>query len=87
MTLVFESDSKKMPTEFQKLLDSVCFKHYYYGQKKKKKTDSCEVKWGTFRNDLPFASILLILSSIHLFFTNKEELICTKYIAINYKGM
>lgn len=84
MTLVFASDSKKMPTEFQKLLDSVCFKHYYYGQKKKK-TDSREVKWGTFRNDLPFASILLILSREGL--TNKEELICTKYIAINYKGM
>lgn len=45
-----------MPTEFQKLLNSVCFKHYYYGQKKKM-TDSCEVKWGTLRNDLPFASI------------------------------
>lgn len=29
-----------MPTEFEKLLDSICFKHYYYRQKKK--TDSCE---------------------------------------------
>lgn len=71
-----------MPTEFQKLLDSVCFKHYYCGQKKKK--DSCEVKRGTRRNDLPFASILLILSREGL--TNKEELICTKYIAINYSN-
>lgn len=53
--------------------------------RKKKMTDSREVKWGTFRNDLPFASILLILSREGL--TNKEELICTKYIAINYKGM
>ena len=52
--------------------------------RKKKKTDSCEVKWGALRNDLPFASILLILSREGL--TNKEELICTKYIAINYKA-
>lgn len=50
----------------------------------KKKKDSCEVKRGTRRNDLPFASILLILSREGL--TNKEELICTKYIAINYSN-
>ena len=51
---------------------------------RKKKKDSCEVKWGTRRNDLPFASILLIVSREGL--TNKEELICTKYIAINYSN-
>lgn len=51
---------------------------------RKKKKDSCEVKRGTRRNDLPFASILLILSREGL--TNKEELICPKYIAINYSN-
>lgn len=39
-----------MPTEFEKLLDSICFKHYYYRQKKK--TDSCEAKWGILRNGI-----------------------------------
>lgn len=53
--------------------------------RRKKMTDSCEAKWGTLRNDLPFASILLILSREGL--TNKEELICTKYVAISYKGL